>query len=284
VNAASLQYYVIEDFIHEDLSVHNIITLKFASPISRLEYQLDFKIYNLTVTSNFDLADCDIIDMDGRSRILCNFIGMTTEKNLLKLEFDTKSGIKKIGEKYQFTVNYGISLPINRAFILIRLPKNGILAEDIANQSYFPSYGKTLTDGKHIMVYWEMENLTSGDNLQFSVLYKMPVMIDYFLLISLTFIVLVVMIGLTMYAKRKPKPMEITSVLNKDEKIIVDLLAKHKDKVIQKVLVRESDFSKAKVSRLVKNLKERGVIDVEPIGRTNKISLKIKGLKPSGNS
>ena len=45
---------------------------------------------------------------------------------------------------------------------------------------------------------------------------------------------------------------------------------------MQKVLVRETDFSKAKVSRLVKSLSERGVLEVEPMGRTNKIKLKIE--------
>jgi DNA-binding Lrp family transcriptional regulator len=67
----------------------------------------------------------------------------------------------------------------------------------------------------------------------------------------------------------------MTSVLNKDEKRIVDILSRHGGKSGQKVLVRESDFSKAKVSRLVKNLKERGVVDIEPIsGRENRIILK----------
>ena len=44
--------------------------------------------------------------------------------------------------------------------------------------------------------------------------------------------------------------------------------------------MRETDFSKAKVSRLVKNLKERGVVDIEPVsGRENRIILKIKGVE-----
>ena len=68
----------------------------------------------------------------------------------------------------------------------------------------------------------------------------------------------------------------VTSVLREDERKIVGILESHEGKVIQKVIVRETDFSKAKVSRLVKNLKERGIIDVEPIGRTTKITLKIR--------
>jgi len=68
-------------------------------------------------------------------------------------------------------------------------------------------------------------------------------------------------------------------LLNKDEKRMVDIIARQGGDARQRVLVKESDFSKAKVSRLVKNLKERGVVDTEPIsGRENKVILKIKGV------
>ncbi len=47
-------------------------------------------------------------------------------------------------------------------------------------------------------------------------------------------------------------------------------------------LVWNREKARAKVSRLVKNLKERGVVDIEPIsGRENKVILKIKGVEVS---
>ncbi len=65
-------------------------------------------------------------------------------------------------------------------------------------------------------------------------------------------------------------------LLKGDEKVLVDILNKHNGSVNQRVIVRESDFSKAKVSRLVAGLKERGIVDVEILGRTNKVTLKLK--------
>ena len=45
--------------------------------------------------------------------------------------------------------------------------------------------------------------------------------------------------------------------------------------------MRESGFSKAKVSRLVSNLRERGVVGVEPIsGRENRVLLKTGKKEP----
>ncbi len=68
-------------------------------------------------------------------------------------------------------------------------------------------------------------------------------------------------------------------LLNKDEKRVVDIIARNDGQVRQSVIVKESDYSKAKVSRLIKNLKERGVVDTDPIsGRENKVILKIKGV------
>ena len=41
----------------------------------------------------------------------------------------------------------------------------------------------------------------------------------------------------------------------------------------QRKIVQETNLSKAKVSRVVKSLVERGVIEVERIGRTNKLKI-----------
>jgi uncharacterized membrane protein len=103
------------------------------------------------------------------------------------------------------------------------------------------------------------------------------------LVIAMTAIVVVVMVGVAIYMRRGAGPVQkevkVLPLLNKDEKKIVDIIAKHGSEVRQREIVRETDFSKAKVSRLIKNLKERGVVDIEAIsGRENKIILKIKGV------
>jgi uncharacterized membrane protein len=287
VKGVGLEYYGIEDTINEDLSVHNLITLKFDSPISHLDYQLQFRIHNLTAKGvGFGPVDCTVADRGGTSDISCDITGMTYEKNLLELGFDIRNAVEKKGDRYEFSANYGVSLPIKRTVTTVRLPQKSILAEVIANQSYFPKDGETLTDGRHIMVYWERENLTLGDDLQFMVLYSMPSGREpayNYIIVFLTLIVIIIMIGMAVYLKRgtKTKSMDVvTSVLNDDERSIVNILNKHEGKCFQKILVRESGFSKAKVSRLVKNLKRRGIIGVEPVsGRENRILLRMPSEK-----
>ena len=289
--AVSLEYYGIDDTIRSDLSVHNTIVLKFKSPVSRLDYQLGFRIYNLTTESSFPFANCISEDVQEGSLISCDFVGMTTEKNKLILDFDTNDAIIKKDGTYRFGVNYGVSLPIERVFAVIKLPENGILSEAVANQSYYPQDGSTASDGRHIMIYWEREDLTSGRDLQFSVTYTMPGSRDptfNYIIIFLTVIVIIVMISIAFYMKKGAKAAKpedvIESVLNRNEKAIVAVLNNHDGNAGQKVIVRESGFSKAKASRLVKNLQERGIVDIEPMsGRENKVTLK-KPKKTAGTT
>ncbi len=277
--AVGLEYYGIEDHIRSDMTVLNSVTLKFDSPISHLEYQLDFRAYNLTASSNFQ-SSCEIADRNGKSSIVCDFAGMPLD-NLLKLDFVSKDGVVKSGNEYKFTVNYGISLPIKRVFVIIALPEKAVFSREPVNASYFPGDGEIMTDGKHIMVYWEKENLNSGDDLKFSTFYGMPAAFDvtglFVLLGPIGGGIIIVAVGLGyVMLKRVPKSREILhSVLNSDEKRIMDVLHSREGRCGQKILVRETDFSKAKVSRLIKNLRDRGVIKIEPIsGRENRIVLK----------
>ncbi|MFH1294583.1 MAG: hypothetical protein ABIH90_01410, partial [Candidatus Aenigmatarchaeota archaeon] len=161
----------------------------------------------------------------------------------------------------------------------IRLPEKNFLPGEVANMSFLPEDGKTITDGKHIMVYWETTNLTSGSNLQFSVLYSKPSELSETLLLGIGMFFIIILAIVVLYMKKPSGGSEMTaaSVLNKDENAIVGILNKNEGKALQKVLVRDTNFSKAKVSRLVKNLRERGVVDIEPVsGRENRVILKLK--------
>ncbi len=277
--ALGLEYYGVEVTINDDHSVTSMVVLKFDTPINHLDYNLDFRAENLEYESDFDFTDCAVSDKDGGSAISCDFIGMSPDENKLTLTFTTRNVIQKTGDNYRFTVNYGIPLTIENTFILMRLPQNDILAGE-QNESYFPTTGGTLTDGKRIMVFWEEEGLETGENLQFSILFTRPVVTDIFsfAFYAMLIVAIVVIVVAAIYVKsiRGTKTAVVKSVLNMDEKRIIDILSHKEGRAGQKVLVRETDFSKAKVSRIVKNLRERGVVDTEPIsGRENRVILKL---------
>jgi uncharacterized membrane protein len=283
--AAELEYYGIETSINEEAAARTVLTIKFSEPVNSSELLLNYRAYNLTSSSSFDSALCTLVDEGENSRIACTMAGMTEAKNLLTLTFNTAGGPGTFQGRYNFSADYGISLPIKEAFILLKIPRSSVLSEEPANQSYAPRDGKILSDGKNIMVYWQRENLTATDDMKFSVSYAIAGMSAGFsnlFVVSIAGMVIISMIAVAVYVRRgegigKITAEVVTSVLNSDEKRVVDILARHGGKSGQKIIVRESDFSKAKVSRLVKNLRDRGVVYIEPIsGRENRIILRFE--------
>ncbi|MBN2330262.1 MAG: hypothetical protein JXC85_00445 [Candidatus Aenigmarchaeota archaeon] len=284
--AAELDYYGIETVVNQNFMVSTTTILIFDTPINHLDYNLDFNIDNLSVRTLSGTNRCSFENVGGGSVIKCDFFSMSPEDTTIKLSFATTNAVKRVGDDYEFRATYPISMKTDRMFSIIKLPPKGVLAAEVANESFFPPDGNVLTDGKHMIVSWEKKNLTVDDSLSFSVLFEVVgaggIMWD-FLIFGLTALVIIAMVLIAVYMRRGAGPVQkevkVLPLLNKDEKRIVDIVAKEGGEARQRLLVKQTDFSKAKVSRLIKNLKERGVVDTVPIsGRENKVILKIKGV------
>lgn len=284
--AAKLEYYGVEDSIGRDMSVHSTVIMKFSEAVGHMEYGVGFGIYNFTASASFPFAECSQAQANSGTVISCDFVGMSLENNRLTLGFDTLESVTEKGGVYRFVTKHDVPMPVESAFIVVKLPENGILSEPVANQSYYPQDGGTASDGRHIIVYWERNNVTDSEAMRFSVLYTAPAFRSQLLnyMVLLVAVVVIAVMGIAFYVKigrRLRKAEIIESVLNKDERAVVSVLNKHGGKVGQKFIVREAGFSKAKVSRLVKAMKDRGVIDIEPVsGRENRILLRTSKEKP----
>ena len=73
--------------------------------------------------------------------------------------------------------------------------------------------------------------------------------------------------------KNKKKQKIVSTILDGDEKILYDII-KEKNEILQKDLVYESGFSKAKVTRILGKLDNKKLIVRKPWGNTNKILIK----------
>ncbi|MGC8993635.1 MAG: helix-turn-helix transcriptional regulator, partial [Candidatus Aenigmatarchaeota archaeon] len=149
----------------------------------------------------------------------------------------------------------------------------------------YPSNFKTLSNGRNILVYWEIENVSSLQPLSFRVKYQSvtsPETFSKFYLIVLVLIAITLIVSVYALKKRKVVIKKIVRV--KPEKVVVQFLdeyerkvyevVKEKGKIKQNEIVQITGFSKARVSRVVNKLAERGLIKVEKRGKTNLISLK----------
>jgi len=73
--------------------------------------------------------------------------------------------------------------------------------------------------------------------------------------------------------KKQKKQKIVSTILDGDEKILYDII-KEKNEILQKDLVYESGFSKAKVTRVLVKLDNKKLIVRKPWGNTNKILIK----------
>ncbi len=285
-SAAELKSYRVDAFINSDETITSVVTLEFDQPVAHLEYRLNFIISGLQARSSYDFTDCRSENDGAGSIILCDFIGVPSN-NEVRLNFQSAGDITKSDEKRQLSIDYTISTQANKRIIAIRLPEGGSLAEEVANMSYFPRHGEIFTDGKRIGILWRLDNPL--DEAKFLISYTVPpssLIIDPPILLMIAVVIMAIAGGFFIYFRKyvaAGKAEAFKAVLNQDEKKIVDILTGSGGKAYQKVIVRDTGFSKAKVSRLLKSLKERGIIEIEPVsGRENRVILVTEKKKNEG--
>jgi hypothetical protein len=280
---AGLRYFGVEDSIMPDMSVHHQVKLEFDVPVDGFEYSLDSPIKNLTTKNNFGSSECTAEPSGTGSVISCIFDGMKPDKSFVTMDFESDGKVMRTGQNYMYGSEYEVPMPVSSLFNLVRLPENGIFASQVVNESYSPSDGRVITDGRNIMVYWERQNVTARQSVQVSVSYNLPSSEEpfyNFTIGAMVFILLATLFGVAVFFRRTHADGDgeaMRSVLNSNEKAVIDVLVKHGGNAVQKALVRETDFSKAKVSRLVRSLQDRGLIRVEPVsGRENRVMLTLE--------
>jgi len=281
-SALNLEYYEIKSTVKEDMTVSSIITLSSNSSVDSFDYKLKYAVYKLEVRSYYAPIECKNRITD-TTTISCNFTDFQNYNNTkIEITFDTNEMNKKADNDYDFSHFVPMEMSTKRFFNIVYLPPTSTLVNDVPNESFSPRNGQILSDGKHIMVYWERENVEKGEDLYFSINYKLPSdnIQNVYSTGIMVVIAVIIIASLGIYYVRSTRRQDSVKVLmplmKGDEKVVIEILNKNGGSVNQKVIVRESDFSKAKVSRIIAGLKERGVVGVESMGRTNKITLKIK--------
>ncbi len=194
------------------------------------------------------------------------------DKLIIDISYKEPNKITEKGSYYIFSDSVIMPLSVEKFSYKIRLPEgNGIIVGDDA---YSPNEALLLSDGRSSSLYWGMENLAKGSKFDASVAYENIGIFDYSVIeYTLIALILLVIVGIIFmkYLSKKKEVKIVLPILKSDEKLIFETLIKHKPGVKQKVIVIESGYSKAKVSKVLKNLQERGLLKLERIGRTNKI-------------
>lgn len=166
--------------------------------------------------------------------------------------------------------------------ITLKLPEKATLkySLDSPQTSIIPKTGDVRTDGKRIIIHWDDKELSNANSLL--VVYNEEKEIN-FLIITFIIIGLFLIIASVFYYNKKNKKVHgkitekesLTKNLFEEEKKIVEILLNSKgNELWQKSLGIKSGLSKVRLSRKLRNLEQKGLIEKIPYGNTNKIRLK----------
>ena len=179
-------------------------------------------------------------------------------------------------DKTNFLVNLKLDYDIGNLEITLILPEGAMLKKPIKKQggSIYPKPTETSTDGRSLVFVWEQQDLKQGDEM--AIFAQIEPKQTNNLLILLVVIAGFV-IGAYIYTKKPIKAAQTKSVekhLKEDEEQIVTILNRKEGECEQGTLRVVTGFSKAHLSRLLKELEERKVIHKEKRGKKNIVFLK----------
>lgn len=281
---AQIQYYGIDTILDEKGRSSVKLTITFERPETNFKFNVLGRVEKFNVTSIAGPVSCSV-DVSGISSIACN-LSLTMEKRTVDIAFETNDFVKVLDNKFYFDVDLSLNKDIDQTFASVRLPEGMAIVNEtvLGKPSYsYPENATIIGDGRHFIVVWRLTGIKSGQPMKLQVLYEqlqMPLPFQIRLRYIAVFGAAVAGVLAFAYIRYFRKPEElILSVLDEFERKVMDVVVAAGGAVNQKKVVQETNLSKAKVSRVVKSLVERGVIEVERAGRTNKLKLVKKKFK-----
>ncbi|MCX8179564.1 MAG: hypothetical protein N3E38_02395 [Candidatus Aenigmarchaeota archaeon] len=244
------------------------------SKINRFQFPLEGEIYDL----NSKNASCSI--SSGVQRVIqCK---IDSNQNSFSISFNVKDVVKQRENIMFFGYDIPISYNTKRVNVKLELPLGFALTDKVFTP-VSPPNTEVGTDGRKIFIKWEFKNKEMDDIVPIRVYFEKVVSSgntrDYSSII-VGFVSIIIILTVLYLRLIKRKQEVVLSVLNEAERTIVEILQNQpEEEVDQRNIVTLSGFSKAKVSRIIKSLEERGVVESRRYGKKNKIVLKKKFVK-----
>lgn len=283
-SAANISYYGSSSDVKTDGVTKVEVVLTFPNSTEKISMEVIGRITNFNANSNDGPVDCKLT-IRGISEISCLMNPRDNIKTAV-LQYDTSDFVKTLGNRFFYSVDITTEHSIDRLIYVVRLPEGTALVEEAGSKPgrlTFPQNSTTSSDGRRIIVTWELKELAPNTPLKFEVFYESltvpfwaELRIRYFLAFG---VAAGLVVAFLILRRAKKSEQLVLSVLDDFEKKVVDLIIANQGVANQRKIVQETNLSKAKVSRIVKSLVERGIVEVERLGRTNKLKLIKKKFK-----
>lgn len=231
--------------------------------------------------------------------------GMTKK---IEISFKTIAFIRSVNNTYLFTKRFKLPAKTKYLKIILTLPEGYGLPSP--KSSLFQDYpaivpeAQITSDGRRLRFIWVSHNILKNKDFNIFLQYeKLNIAVDHvikrtikpikiertikipekhnllvFILISIFGAVLGAVISSFYFRLRRRHLYDINTLyrlssLTEDEEKILKIILRNKGEIHQSSLTNELDFSKSKVTRLLKSMKNKNIITIERSGKINIIRL-----------
>lgn len=272
ITLAQVQYYGIDASLDEKGKSSITLTITFLEPKKKFVLVVLGRIENFKATSNAGPVNCTL-NVKEASYIDCD-LPLTKEKRTLEIKFDTPDLVKTFGDRFLFSGDFSLNQDIQQVFSSVKLAEGFAIAEENETKPISPKDVTIVSDGRRIIINWKIENVRAEDALKFQVVYEKLKPTLFINPRYLAGIAIAVALIVFFVVKKTRKTQEvILSVLDEYERKVMQVISEAGGEINQKKVVQQTNLSKAKVSRVVRSLVNRGLIGVERRGKTNRLKL-----------
>jgi predicted transcriptional regulator len=269
--------------VNDDGSNDWTVTLTYNTTVTKSDYFILSAVQDLEVKADNVSINCDITEDIGTS-VVCKDISASQ----VVYKFHTKKFVDSLQKLKIFRYPFSVTQPVEKMRISLELPLGTAIVEDLKLGStglkpFEPDFGRQGTDGRRIFVTWNFEKPTLGQTINVYTIYEI-LGVDQFMLFGVIITTIIVVFLIVLYTvSRSHRIADILPVLTESERKVMEIILREKGEVDQRVIVKETDFSKAKVSRVINDLIARGLLEKHSRGRKNLIKLKKEVKRPENN-
>jgi LPXTG-motif cell wall-anchored protein len=279
----ALNSYSIDADVNRQGETSVKLVMVFTEPIDTFEMTLPFSIRNFNASSSAGKVVCN--NQVATISIISCKIAQLEGRKTFEITFQSNDLVKSASTKNVFVSDFSIRIPAKDVFVAVRLPEGMVLQQEVIGGPTIPPAESVSTDGRRLTVIWRFTNIEALHPLSFQIAYEASIDASQFITnplslrwIALAGILVAGGLGFLYFRRRKKTQEVIFSVLDDYEKRVIDSIEKAGGTVNQKRVVVDTNLSKAKVSRVIQKLAERGLLEVERRGRTNIVKFSKKKL------
>ncbi|MFC2143432.1 helix-turn-helix transcriptional regulator [Candidatus Aenigmatarchaeota archaeon] len=284
VNAATVRDVGVDIILNDDRSADWVVNINYHENVLNSDYFILSTITNVETFIGNNSIQCEVIREIVGNSILCDDID--TDK--ITYKFTTPSIINSLEDFMQFSYRLPVSQIIDNIHVRASLPL-GMAVVDSSSLTgtglnpFEPLFGNEGSDGRIIYISWDIEQPALGDPIDMSIIYEEIGSIEQQaeqLVAIVILIAVVAVIAFYFIYSRKSNIKDILPILTEGERRLMTIIIREKKPVDQRDVVKELDYSKSKVSRIVSDLVKRGLVEKKAKGRTNLLKMKTPKTMP----